>query len=73
MTILLIIAAYVIIAGVWAAALIVINSKCGEVFDWDFSGYFPVVFIAMFWPIAAPVALMITVAVWYVKDREGCR
>lgn len=73
MTVLLIIAAYIIIAAVWAAALIVVNSKCGEVFDWDFSGYLPVVFIAMFWPIAAPVALMITVAVGYVNDREGRR
>lgn len=73
MTVLLIIAAYVIIAGIWAAALIVANSKCGEVFDWDDSDYLPVAFIAMFWPIAAPVALMITVAAGYVKDREGHR
>lgn len=42
MTVLLIIAAYVIIAGIWAAALIVVNSKCGEVFDWDDSDYLPV-------------------------------
>lgn len=73
MTVLLIIAAYVIIAGVWAAALIVVNSRCGKVFDWDFDDYWPVAFIAMFWPIAAPVALMITVAVWYVNDHKGCR
>ena len=73
MTVLLIIAAYVIIAGIWAAALIVVNSKCGEVFDWSYGGYWTVAFIAIFWPIAAPVALMITVAVWYVTDHKGRR
>lgn len=59
MTVLLILAAYIIVAASWAAALLPLGSPRGDIFGTGRSGYLGIAIIAVFWPIAAPIGLVV--------------
>lgn len=64
--------AYVIGMAIWLRLLVFLNHKSGDIFGLDGVGcgtYLCVVFAAVFWPFAVPVACAIFVATWLFRSH----
>lgn len=64
--------AYVIGMAIWLRLLVFLNHKSGDIFGLDGVGcgtYLCIVFVAVCWPLAAPVACAVFVLTWLSRSH----